>query len=221
MKNVLVVAPHPDDEILGCGGTMLRHVHDGDRVYVCIVTHAEPPIYPKDASLPIQKDARRCHQWMGVEDTFFLDFPAVMLEKVDRYKINNALLDLIMKIKPDVVYLPHYGDMQKDHQVVAESCMVVLRPKYINYPIKIYGYETLSETAWNSPTIQNEFMPNVFVNISDYLEGKIDALKFFQSQLAEFPSARSLKAIEALARYRGALMHVGAAEAFMLLREVR
>lgn len=221
MNKVLVIAPHPDDEILGCGGTMLRHVKSGDKVFVCIVTHAEPPVYPENASLAIQQSARECHKWMGAEDTIFLDFPAVMLEKVERYKLNDAILEVIKKIKPDIVYIPHYGDMQKDHQVVVEACMVALRPKNIDYPIKIYGYETLSETGWNCPNVQNEFLPNVYVDITDYLDGKIKAMKYYDTQVADYPSARSLEAIEALAKYRGTLMHYRSAESFMLIRETR
>ena len=218
MKNILIIAPHPDDEILGCGGTMLKYINEGNNIYVCIVTHAEPPIYPKGASIPIQAAAKKCHQWMGVKKTFFLDFPTVMLETVDRYKINNAILNVINETKADTVFIPHYGDMQKDHQIVAEACMVSVRPKYEHKVTEVYGYETMSETAWNIPNVQNEFIPNVFVDISDFIVSKLEAMKYYDSQLSPFPDARSLEAIEALARYRGALMHMKAAEAFMLLR---
>lgn len=221
MKNILIIAPHPDDEILGCGGTMFKHIAQGDNVYVCIVTHATPPIYKEGASAGIQAAARNCHQWMGVKKTFFLDFPTVMLETVDRYKINNAILNVINETKADIVFIPHYGDMQKDHQIVADACMVSVRPKYDHKVTAVYGYETMSETAWNAPNIQNEFIPNVFVDISDYLASKLVAMKYYDSQLNPFPDARSLDAIEALAKYRGSLMHMKAAEAFMLLRELK
>lgn len=221
MKKILVIAPHPDDEILGCGGTMFKHIVQGDNVYVCIVTHAAPPIYQKGASAGIQEAARKCHHWMGVKDTFFLNFPSVMLETVDRYKINDAILKVVQQTQTDVLYIPHYGDMQKDHQIVADACMVAARPKYKHRVSKVYGYETMSETAWNAPNVQNEFIPNTYVDISDFLEKKKEALSYYDSQLNPFPDARSLKSIEALAVYRGALMHMKAAEAFMLLRELR
>lgn len=221
MKRVLVIAPHPDDEILGCGGTMLKHIEAGDEVYVCIVTHAAPPIYPEGASAAIQEAARQCHRWMGVKETFFLNFPTVMLETVDRYKINDAINKIVQENKIDVLYVPHYGDMQKDHQIVAEACMVAARPKYAHRVKAVYGYETMSETAWNAPNVQNEFIPNSFVDVSDYLEKKKKALLFYDSQLSPFPDSRSLESIEALAKYRGALMHMNAAEAFMLLRELK
>lgn len=221
MKRVLVIAPHPDDEVLGCGGTMLKHIDSGDKVFVCIVTHAEPPIYPEGASVAIQKAAKDCHKWMGVEDTIFLNFPTVMLETVDRYKINNAINTIVQDKEIDILYIPHYGDMQKDHQIVAEACMVAARPKYKHRVQRVYGYETMSETAWNAPNVQNEFMPNTFVDISEYLQKKKEALNYYGSQLSPFPDARSLDAIDALAKYRGALMHMKAAEAFMLLRDLR
>lgn len=218
MKNVLVFAPHPDDEILGCGGTMLKHIKNGDNVFVCIVTHGEPPLYPLDANVLMQNTVRECHKWMGVKETFFLNFPTTMLEKVDRYQINDAVHKVIVQTNANVVYVPHFGDMQKDHQIVVDSCMVALRPKYDSKVESIYGYETLSETAWNIPAVQNEFIPNAFFDISDFLDGKIKAMSFYESQVGEFPNARSYGAIEALAKYRGALMNMKAAEAFMVLR---
>lgn len=221
MSNVLIIAPHPDDEILGCGGVMLRNIAEGNSVYVCIVTHAAPPIFPEGSSAPIQKAALKCHEWMGVKQTFFLNFPTVMLEKVDRYLLNDAILKIIKETKADEVYIPHYGDMQKDHQIVAEACMVAVRPKYSHGVKRVLGYETMSETAWNTPNIQNEFIPNVYVDISDYLDDKIKALGYYDSQMQPFPDARSFEAIKALAVYRGTLMHMKAAEAFMLIRELK
>ena len=144
MKNVLVIAPHPDDEILGCGGTMLKHVAKGDNVFVCIVTHAAPPIYKEGASAGIQEAAKKCHNWMGVKETFFLNFPTVMLETVDRYKINDAIHNVVQQTQADIMYIPHYGDMQKDHQMVVDAAMVALRPKYTHKVKKIYAYETNS-----------------------------------------------------------------------------
>ena len=111
--------------------------------------------------------------------------------------------------------------MQKDHQIVAECAMVALRPKYIPRVNRIYAYETLSETGWNIPNVQNQFIPNVFVEITEQMEKKIEALECYKSQLSNFPDTRSVEAIEALARYRGALIHARAAEAFMLVRDIK
>lgn len=220
MRKILVIAPHPDDEILGVGGTMIKRIWQGCEVYVCIVTKGYPPHFSEERTKQNQADAIKCHKSIGVKDTIFLDFPAVLLETVDRFELNGKLLDVIKRINPDEVYIPHYGDMQRDHIIVAEACMVALRPKYFPQVKRIYGYETMSETNWNTPNIQNAFIPNVFVDITDTLPNKLEALSNFSLQVSEFPDARSTGAIEALARYRGALMHWSAAEAFMLIREL-
>lgn len=221
MSKVLVFAPHPDDEILGCGGTMIKHIDAGEEVYVCIVTKGCLPLFPPEGTEKTRSEARACHQYIGVKKTFFLDFPAVMIDKENRYEVNGKILDVVKEVQPDEVFIPHWGDMQKDHQIVADACMVALRPKYEPKVKRIYSYETMSETAWNAPNVQNEFIPNVFVDITDSLNRKIEALGFFKTQLSPFPDARSLESVEALAKYRGALMHFNAAEAFMLIRELK
>ena len=145
----------------------------------------------------------------------------MMLENVPRHELNGALLKVMEEVQPDQVYIPHAGDMQKDHQLVAEACMVALRPKY-DWPVRcILSYETLSETGWNTPTPQNEFIPMVYEDISAYLDGKLAALSCYASQLSDFPQARSLEAVKVLAQYRGAMMGLRAAEAFMLIRDIR
>jgi len=220
-NRILVIAPHNDDELLGVGGTIIKHINNGDKVYVCIATHGTPPLFNPEGTKRNHQETLDCHSHLGIEKTFFLDFPAVLIDKVDRYKINDEILKVIKEVNPDDVYVPHYGDMQRDHQIIADACMVSLRPKYGHNFRHIYGYETMSETAWNTPNIQNEFIPNVFVDISKELPAKLDALKYYETQMSDFPDARSVEAVEYLAKYRGALMHMNAAEAFMLIREIR
>lgn len=218
---VLVFAPHPDDEIIGVGGTIAKRTASGDEVYVCVVTKGIPPIFDEDF---IEQDRRECREadaLLGVKETIFLDFPAVMLETIPRYQFNGRIGEVVQQIKPDEVYIPHRGDMQLDHQMVVDAAMVALRPKYLHVVKRIYAYETLSETGWNIPNTNNDFIPTVYENISETLEKKIEAMNIFKSQLAEFPAARSLGAIEALAKYRGATMNVMAAEAFSLIREIK
>lgn len=221
MNKVLVIAPHPDDEILGCGGTMIKNIKEGNEVYVCIVTRGYPPLFKEERTAQNKKDAIACHQFLGIKETFFLDCPSTQLETMERSEFNGKILKVVRDLVPDEVYIPHWGDMQKDHQMVAEACMVAVRPKYMPQVKRVYSYETMSETAWNAPNVQNEFIPNVFVDISEELEDKKKALSFFSLQVSEFPDARSLEAIDALAKYRGALMNLHAAEAFMLIREIK
>lgn len=218
---VLVIAPHPDDEIIGVGGTIAKRAEAMDEIYVCVVTKGQSPMFQADFVEQGRKECREADKLLGIKETIFLNFPAVMLETVPRYELNGRLCNVVQQIMPDEVYIPHRGDMQLDHQMVVDAAMVALRPKYKHTVKRIYAYETLSETGWNIPNIVNEFIPNVYEDISRFMEKKIEAMNVFQSQLAPFPAARSLGAIEALAKYRGATVNVNAAEAFCLIREIK
>lgn len=218
---VLVIAPHPDDEILGVGGTIAKRSNAGDEVYVCVVTKGFPPLFDQEM---IEQGRRECVQadrMLGVRETYFLDLPAVMLETVPRYELNRKIAEVVQEVDPDEVYIPHRGDMQIDHQIVVDAAMVAVRPRGKIYPRRVYAYETLSETGWNIPNTTNEFIPTVYEDISGTVDAKIGALSVFRSQLAQFPEARSVGAVEALARFRGATVGVSAAEAFCLIREIK
>lgn len=219
--NILVIAPHPDDELIGVAGTIAKKIKENHSVYICIVTRGKEPLFDAELIEKGRKEAKEAHQFLGIKETFFLDFPAVELEKVPRYKLNGEISEIIQQIKPEEVYIPHRGDMQLDHQLVVDAAMVALRPKYKHVVKRIYAYETLSETGWNIPNIQNEFIPNVYIDISGVLRTKILALGMYESQLELFPNTRSLGAMEALAHYRGATIGVIAAEAFVLIREIK
>jgi len=131
------------------------------------------------------------------------------------------LSEVIQRIKPDEVYIPHRGDMQLDHQLVVDAAMVVLRPKYKHVVKRIYAYETLSETGWNIPNTVNDFIPVVYEDITDTIQQKLIAMSIFESQLEKFPAARSIEAIDTLAKYRGTIVNIRAAEAFSLIRELK
>lgn len=219
--NVLVIAPHPDDEIIGVGGTIAKRVSEGHNVYVCVVTKAFPPLFSEEIVEQGRKECRTADALLGVKKTIFLDAPAVMLETVPRYELNDKIFKTIKDIKPDEVYIPHRGDMQLDHKMIVDAAMVALRPKYEHKVKRIYAYETLSETGWDIPNVTNEFIPTVYEDISETLNMKIETMKIFKSQLSDFPNARSVDAIEALARYRGATVSTNAAEAFSLIREIK
>ena len=218
---ILIIAPHPDDEIIGVGGIIAKRATSGDEVYVCVVTKGCPPLFDAELVEKGREECRKADKLLGVCETIFLDFPAVMLETVPRYELNGKISEVIQKIKPQEVYIPHRGDMQIDHQMVVDAAMVGLRPKYEHVIQRIYAYETLSETGWNVPNVQNDFIPTVYEDISRYLNLKLEAMKIFTTQLSEFPNTRSLKAIEALARFRGATVNIMAAEAFSLIREIK
>ena len=218
---VLIIAPHPDDEIIGVGGTIAKRAKAGDEVYVCIVTKGKSPLFNPDFIEQGRRECREADAKLGVKETIFLDFPAVMLETIPRYELNGKVAEVVQNIKPEEVYIPHRGDMQIDHQMVVDAAMVAVRPRGDDYPKRVYAYETLSETGWNIPNVTNEFIPTVYENITDTYDVKMEAMSVFKSQLAPFPAARSVGAIEALAKFRGAIVSVEAAEAFSLVREVK
>ena len=211
--NVLIIAPHPDDEVLGCGGTIAKRASQGHNVYVCVVTKGGEPLFHEKDVEQVRSECREADRLLGVKETIFLDYPAVRLEEVPRYLLNNGILKAVQSVRPDEVYLRHRGDMQLDHKMIVDAAMVALRPKYEHVISRIYSYETLSETGWDLPNVVNEFIPTVYEDIMETMEKKLAAMRIFQSQLADFPAARSLEAIEALAKYRGAMVNVRAAEA--------
>lgn len=218
---VLVIAPHPDDEIIGVGGTISKRCKAGDEVFVCVVTKGVEPLFPAEVVNRTREECRKADKMLGVKETIFLDFPSVMLETVPRYELNGKITEIIQSVQPDEVYIPHRGDMQLDHQMVVDSAMVGVRPKYAHVVKRVYAYETLSETGWNIPNVQNEFIPTVYEDITDTYDEKMKAMGIFETQLGDFPAARSLGAIEALARFRGSTVNVKAAEAFSLIREIK
>ena len=221
MNKVLIFAPHPDDEILGCGGIMAKRIANGDEVYVCIVTKGYEPLFSAERINRNEADAKSCHTYLGVKETIFLGFPAAALETADRFELNGKIQDVVKRIQPDEVYIPHNGDMQKDHKIVNEACMVALRPKYFPQVKRVLSYEVLSETGWDMPNVQNAFIPNVFEDITDFMDKKVKALEYFSLQVSDFPDPRSGEAVIALAKYRGATIFTKAAEAFQLVREIR
>jgi len=218
---VLVIAPHPDDEVLGCGGTMLKHVSEGDEVYLCVVTKAYPPDWPEDEIKERRDEVVRANKILGIKKTYFLDLPTVKLDTIPQKELNEAIAKVVNKLRPEIVYIPHGGDVNNDHRLVFEAAMVAIRPKPALAIKKVLCYETLSETEWAAPLAENAFMPNVYVDISGVLATKLKAMSEYKSELKEFPHPRSLEAISALAKVRGATTGVEAAEAFMLMREIQ
>ena len=155
---VLVFAPHRDDEVLGCGGTMLKRKAAGDHITVCLVTAREGVVLPA-CTERIHEEMKRSHSFIGVDEYIGFPFGANKLELASRLEFNKAFDDAVRKVQPDEVYLPFWGDMQKDHQLTVDGAMVALRAKNSYAPRRIYAYETLSETGINIPTVSNAFIP--------------------------------------------------------------
>jgi LmbE family N-acetylglucosaminyl deacetylase len=219
-RRLLVLAPHPDDEVLGAGGTIARLSDAGAEVVVAVVTRGAPPLFTEDAVTNVRREAQAAHARLGVSRTVFLDHPAARLDEVPHHELNRALGDLLREVAPDTLLLPFAGDIHLDHQLILLSALVAARPHRADFPRRILCYETVSETNWNAPFMTPSFVPNVFVDISAQLERKPEAMGLYGSQQRDFPHERSLAAIRALAMFRGSTVHRAAAEAFMLVRQV-
>lgn len=217
---VLVIAPHPDDEVLGCGGTIARHVSAGDKVYLCVITRAYTPEWPEDEIKRRREEVLRVNKILGITRTHFLDFPTVKLDTVPHKDLDEAITRVVNEVQPEVVYIPHREAVNIDHRLVFDAALVAVRPIPGSPIRKVLSYETLSETEWVAPFMKNAFSPNLYIDISETLEVKLKAMSEYKLELKEFPHPRSLEAISALARIRGSNIGVIAAEAFMLIREI-
>ena len=215
---ILVIAPHPDDEVLGCGGTIAKHSENGDDVYLIIATKAYTPDWTEEFIKNREKEIKESNKILGIKKTYFLNYPTVKLDTIPQKELNDSIAKIVNKIKPDIAYIPFKGDLNKDHRLLFEASLVALRP--IHHKVKkILSYEILSETEWGQEI--EVFKPNVYVDITKTFNKKIEAMKAYGSELREFPHPRSLKAMEALAIKRGSEIGVKYAESFYLIREIQ
>jgi LmbE family N-acetylglucosaminyl deacetylase len=217
---VLVIAPHPDDEVLGCGGTIARLTDNGHEVFVAIVTQGRAPHFSAAAVAQVRDEAHAAHAMLGVAATHWLDLPAAELDTIPHIDLNRALDEVVRAVMPDTLFLPFAGDIHLDHQLVFRSGLVSARPRSANYPALVLAYETLSETNWSAPCLAPAFTPNVSIDITGTLDRKLAAFGCYASQQTAFPHERSIEALRALAILRGATVHRRAAEAFLLIRGV-
>lgn len=219
-NNFLFVAPHPDDEVLGCGGVIKKLTLRGTLVYVLVVTRGKKEKYSDEKIMKVRNEALKAHKILGVTETRFLDFPAPDLDLISLAEISEAISKIIIELKIETLYLPHRGDIHHDHKAVYNAGMVAARPLVNNSVRRVFSYETLSETEWSDPFGDDFFIPTTFVDITDVFSYKLEAMKCFESQLREFPNPRSLKAIEALSNFRGCMVGYKNAEAFETIRVI-
>jgi LmbE family N-acetylglucosaminyl deacetylase len=220
MANVLVIAPHPDDEVLGCGGTIRKMVLAGEHVTSVIVTIGLP-LYPESQVKQVRAEAEKAAARLGVHALQFMDLPVTKLHLIPEHELNGAFFKLMKETEPDTLFVPFLGDRHEDHRQIFDAALVASRPDGRRYRTsRIACYETVSETHWSVPGIEPAFEPTWFVDISATLADKLDAMCCYQSQLAENIPARSLEAIESLARFRGSVVGMQAAEAFQIVRDL-
>jgi LmbE family N-acetylglucosaminyl deacetylase len=221
-NTVLVIAAHPDDEVLGAGGTIAWHSRmKRDDVYVLMVTEGCTTQYGKKDFMIKQKkeEAIKAGSILGVKEVFFEDLPDMKLDSLSHTRINSAIEKYVEKVKPDLVFTQH-PDINKDHVLVFESTMVALRPVPGLSVKKVLSYAPASSTEWSAPFSGNYFMPNVFYDISETLDLKLEAFSCYQSEMREFPHPRSLEAIRTYATQVGVTVGLRAAEPFMLMRAI-
>jgi|694.fasta_scaffold59105_3 LmbE family N-acetylglucosaminyl deacetylase len=215
----LVIAPHPDDETLGVGGTLLRKKAEGETLAWLIMTSMSSKFGWRPESV-LQREAEifKIKEIYGFNSVFELDFPTTQLDQIPVIDLVTAVSKVLRDYDPDEIFVPHSSDIHSDHRItfdVVASCTKWFRAPSIK---RVLAYETLSETDFGlDPT--KRFQPNFFVNIEGHLEGKLRAINVYKSEINEFPFPRSNEAISALAALRGASSGFRAAEAFELLRE--
>lgn len=227
-KKILVVAAHPDDEILGCGGTIMRHVSTGDRVRVMILAEG---LTSRDAIRNVEDKAKelsqlheaaaQAAQFMGVERVEIYDFPDNRMDGVQLLDVIKKVEIEIERFKPDTVYTHHAGDVNVDHQRAHEAVVTACRPLPGSVVREILFFETPSSTEWQTADSNKFFYPNVFVDIEAFIERKLEALHFYESEMRAYPHSRSYEAIKILAQQRGYTIGHQYAEAFMLGRMIR
>ena len=211
-KKVLVVAAHPDDEILGVAGTLFKHKEAGDDIYMCILTKAYEPEWTKEDMQKKIVEQKQVDKLLGVKKRFNLDFPTVKLNTIPHGEINRRVAEVVDEIQPDILYTHFEDDVNYDHTIAFRSCMVATRPPR---KIKLLCFETLSATEWGT----RAFHPNYWVDIRDYITKKIEIFNIYSAEVQQYPYPRSPEGIEILAKNRGAQVCDEYAEAFMIVRD--
>lgn len=217
--NILVVVAHPDDEVLGMGGTILKHTQNKDDVFIQILTEG---VSARDANrVEEQKEfAKECARCLGAKGVIFGNFADQRLDTVPLLDLADAVSRMISNCKPEIVYTHFWGDVNQDHRQVFEAVMIATRPTPNKSVRKVLCFETPSATEWRSLP-DSCFCPNYFVDISQQLEGKINAFKTYKLEVNVFPHPRSIESVMHLARWRGSTVGFNAAEAFFLIRELK
>ncbi len=218
---VLIIAPHPDDETLGVGGTLLKHHDAGDDIHWLLMTRVDnDPSYSAEFKKHRVLQLQRVKDFYNFKSVSQLNFPPTQLDITPLRELIGMMLPIIESIKPHVVYIPNRSDPHSDHRITfsaAMACFKTFRNPYIR---RILMYETPSETDFSPPLSEMAFQPNVFVGIVSQLERKLEAMRLYDTELGEHPFPRSITGLKALATVRGVCANVAAAEAFVLLKEI-
>lgn len=224
---VLVVAAHPDDEVLGCGGTIARLAREGHEVNILILgegltarsrqrDHAD-----RHQVEQLHAHCRQAAELLGAKELVKHEFPDQRLDTVPLLEVIKVIEETLARFKPEVVYTHHGGDLNLDHRVVHEAVLVATRPLPGQSVREVYAFEVPSSTEWTFQQLQPTFRPNTFVDIDDTLDVKLQAMAAYESEARAFPHPRSPEALQAIAHRWGSVVGRPAAEAFELIRAVR
>lgn len=218
---VLVISPHPDDETLGCGGTLLKHAARDDELFWLIVTGMSA-----EAGFEMERVKRREEEIAAVSKAYGFrevirpGFPAAGLDTVPRAGLIRRLSEAFSAVKPEAIYIPHPGDIHSDHRAASEAALSAAKAFRCPWIRRIAAFETLSETEFAPPLVGRAFLPNSFSDVTGGLERKIEIMGIYAGEMAEHPFPRSRDGIRALAALRGATAGVKYAEAFVILKEI-
>lgn len=226
-SRVLVIAAHPDDEVLGCGGTIARLAQEGHHVYISILgegitsRYFQRELADNVKVKSLQDCCRESAQLLGAKDLFFYDLPDNRFDTVPLLDIVKSIEGLIENLRPEIVYTHHGGDLNIDHVITHRAVLTATRPT-VNCPVKtVYTYEVPSSTEWAFAQFAPVFRPNVFVDISATIDSKIKALQIYESEVRPFPHPRSPEALRATAQRWGSVVGLNAAEAFELIYSIQ
>ena len=226
-RTLLVIVAHPDDEVIGCGGTIAKLVLQGDDVYCLLLSegitsrYGQPEEAKEEDLRQLKSDAEKAAKILGIKRLFFKNFPDNRFDTVPLLDIIKAIEEIKEELKPDVIFTHHRGDLNIDHQITFKAVLTTCRPMKGETVKEMYSFEVPSSTEWSSPGAQNYFMPNVFVDINETLDRKIEALKAYQGEIRKYPHPRSPEALRAIASRWGSTVGCEAAEAFELIRSIK
>lgn len=229
MDRILVVAAHPDDEVLGCGGVIAKHAIKGNDVFVIILGEGVTSRDKQRDRNKREKDLQGLKTQindaaniLGAKETFVFDFPDNRFDTVPLLDIVKTIESIKSRVNPNVLFTHHHGDLNIDHQLTFKAVMTATRPIKDDKINEIYSFEVLSSTEWNSQTANNVFLPNCFFAFDDKcLDKKIDAMKCYTDEIRDCPHPRSSEIIESLAKYRGSNCGYEYAEAFQAVRIIK
>jgi len=220
-SKILIIAAHPDDEVLGCGGTAARLAKAGNQVVPVIVCENSTVRYDDVMKTTLRENAIECAEILGIDKPSFLDFPDQRLDIFPALEMAQLIERIIAQHDPQVIFTHHGGDINLDHRVLFDATMVATRPTPTCSVRQVYTYETISATEWGVPGYHQPFTPNVFFDISNTVELKMKGFSKYVSEVKEYPHPRSLEGIEIRAKDWGTRVGMKAAEPFELIRSLQ